>query len=122
MLKNGSVNWHAVEEVASNSVSLGGDDGIIGATAPDLIKLLVELRSGLRVDNEAGFRILALDDFLEIVSDYIAAEIAGDDNDFEVFGWIAVISRKKLSFGFLEFWFQTGFLTILRHIKLVYHF
>ena len=45
------------------------------------------------------------EDFVEEASDSLGASIAGDGNNFEIVGRLAIESGSGSGFGFLEFWF-----------------
>ena len=46
------------------------------------------------------------EDVVDKVGDGVFAGSAGDGDDAEIFGGVAVIDGGSLGFGFLEFWFE----------------
>ena len=97
----------------------GGGSGnydIVCSALPDGKELFVKVGRGRWVDDEASVFVFVFEDILNIVRSDVAAGCASDDDNFEIPGRIAVISREKLSFGFLKCWFDSGFLRVFCHM------
>ena len=99
----------------SEASAVDRDDGVVGASAPDFIKLFVEVGSRLWVDNETSFGVAMLEDVLKKMCSDIAARIASNGDNFSVLCRVTVISGEKSRFGFLKFWFNAGFLLVFCH-------
>ena len=90
--------------------AIDGNNSMIGTSAPDFVELLVEVGSRLWVDDETSFIVAGQKNVMEIVCGNIATIVTGDGNDFDVLCRITVIGCEELRFGFLDFWFDAGFL------------
>ena len=112
---NGDINGQTIEKMIGETDAIDGNDGMVGASAPDFVKLFIEVRSGLRVDNETSFIVAREENILEVMRSDITTTIARDGDDADIFGGVTVISCKKSCFGFLEFWFDSGCLLLVCH-------
>ena len=79
---------------------------MIGATAPDVVELFIEVGGAFWVNNETGFCVATLDDLMKEVSGDIASGCASDCDNTEILSRIAVIGFEKFCLNLLNFWFN----------------
>ena len=112
---NGNKDREAVEKMVGKTGAIDGNNSVIGTSAPNLVELLIEVGSRLWVDDETSFIVAGQKNVMEVVCGNIATIVTGDGNDFDVLCRITVIGCEELRFGFLDFWFDAGFLLRVCH-------
>ena len=108
-----------VEGVFFNHRGGGFDDDMGGATPERFAKVFVEGEGGNGLvggaGDEGGGDFVGDEDFLDETGDGVFAGASSDDDNFEVFAGVATDNRDGFGFGFLEFWFEGGFLSGFFH-------